>query len=301
MSNAVYKYFEPDKTGKFANLALMVRQAVEGFISGLHRSPHRGFSVEFSEHREYAPGDDLRHLDWVAYGRTDRFYIKQYEQETNLRAYILLDISASMNYRLGAPLTKFQYGCFLSACLAYLMARQQDMVGLAAFDQEVRLHLPPASSPAHLDRLFKGLEGLSCGKTTALAETFHQMAQSIAKRGLIIVVSDLYDEPDQVLRGLQHFCYQKHQLILFHVLDPAELDFPFKKVTTFVDLETGQKIQADPRLLRDSYRSEIGAFIERYRKECSDRRIEYVVCPTGQPYDVMLLNYLAKRKRLVRR
>jgi uncharacterized protein (DUF58 family) len=300
VAKSPYTYFQPDKAAKLANLNLLARQAVEGFISGLHRSPHRGFSVEFSEHREYSPGDDLRHLDWVAWGRTDRFYVKQYEQETNLRAYLLLDISGSMNYRSGAAPGKFEYGCFLTACLAYLMSRQQDTVGVVAFDQQVRLHLPPASSPAHMDRIFTGLERLTPGKTTAIASTFHELAERIAKRGLIVIISDLYDEPAEVMRALQHFCYKKHQLILFHVFDPAELDFPFRRITNFVDLESGQKLQVDPRLIRQSYKAELEAFIDRYRKECSDRSIEYVVTSTAQPYDLMLLNYLARRRRIVK-
>jgi len=301
MAKSPYVYFQPERAAKFTNLHLVARQVVEGFISGLHRSPHRGFSVEFSEHREYSPGDDLRHLDWVAWGRSDRYYVKQYEQETNLRAHILLDVSGSMNYRYEAETTKFEYGCYLAACLAYLMARQQDTVGLIAFDEGIRLHLPPASSPAHLDRIFSGLEALTPGKRTAIAATFHELAERIAKRGMIIIISDLYDQPDAVLRALQHFCYKKHQLILFHTLDPGELEFPFKRITNFVDLETGQRLQVDPRLLRDSYQRELNAFIERYRKECSDRGIEHVVTSTAEPYDLMLLNYLARRRRFLRR
>ena len=301
MGKSPYLYFEPDRLARLANISLVARQVVEGFISGLHRSPHRGFSVEFSEHREYTPGDDLRHLDWVAWGRTDRYYIKQYEQETNLRAYILLDISGSMNYRYAAPLTKLQYGSYLTACLAYLMARQQDVVGLVAFDEQTRLHLPPASTPAHLDRVFTGLEKLRPGKQTAIASTFHELADRIAKRGLIVIVSDLYDEPAEVLRALQHFCYKKHQLIVFHLFDPAELELPFKRITNFVDLESGEKLQVDPRLLRAAYQDELSAFVEHYRKECSDRNIEYVLTRTDAPYDLMLLNYLARRRRLLRR
>jgi len=301
MAKSPYLYFQPDRVAKFANLNLVARHVVEGFISGLHRSPHRGFSVEFSEHREYSPGDDLRHLDWVAWGRTDRYYVKQYEQETNLRSYVLLDVSGSMNYRYAGSITKFQYGCYLAACLAYLMCRQQDTVGMIAFDDAIRLHLPPASTPAHLDRLFTGLERLVPGQRTAIATTFHELAERIAKRGLIVIVSDLYDDPDEVLRALQHFCYKKHQLILFHVFDQAELDFPFKRITNFVDMEDGRRLQVDPRLVRESYRNELTAFVERYRKECSDRNIEYVVTSTAEPYDRMLLDYLARRRRLLRR
>ncbi len=300
MAKSPYLYFEPERLAKLKNLNLLVRQAVEGFISGLHRSPHKGFSVEFSEHREYSHGDDLRHLDWVAWGRTDRYYIKQYEQETNLRAYILLDVSNSMAYRYSGEVTKFVYGCFLSACLSYLMCRQQDVVGMIAFDDRVRFHLPPGSTPAHLDRIFKHLESVKPGRRTALAATFHQLAQRLVKRGLVIIISDLYDEPSEVMKALQHFVYKKHQVILIHLMDSAELEFPFRKLLTFVDMENGEKLQVDPRYIRQSYRREIGEFIEKYRKECSDRNIEYVLTSTDTPYDRMLLHYLARRKAMLR-
>jgi len=300
MAKSAYKYFEPDRIGKLRNLNLLTRRAVEGFISGLHRSPHRGFSVEFAEHREYSPGDDLRHLDWVAWGRSDRYYIKQYEQETNLRATILLDVSGSMNYRYATGLTKFQYGCFLAACLSYLMCRQQDAVGMIAFDTKIRWNLMPGSTPAHLDRIFRRLEDTAPGDRTAVAATFHELARTIAKRGLVIVISDLYDDQSEIIKALQHFVFKKHQIIVFHMMDPAELEFPFKKIHSFVDMETNERLQVDPRYVKQAYLTEIRAFIDRYRKECSDRNIEYVVTPTDTPYDRMLLNYLNRRKALLR-
>ena len=300
MAKSSYLYFEPDRAAKLKNISLVARQAVEGFITGLHRSPHRGFSVEFSEHREYSPGDDLRHLDWVAWGRSDRYYIKQYEQETNLRAHVLLDVSNSMNFRLEQGPTKFAYGCFLAACLSYLMCRQQDMVGMIAFDEAIRFHLRPGSTPAHLDRVFTHLEQLKPGSGTAIAPTFHDLAQTIRKRGLIIIISDLYDEPAEIIRALQHFVYKKHQIIVFHVMDSGELEFPFRKMHTFVDMETGDRMQVDPRNLREAYLREVNDFIEMYRRECSERNIEYVLTPTSRPYDAMLLEYLARRKALRR-
>ncbi len=300
MAVSPYKYFEPDRMGRLRNLNLLARQAVEGFITGLHRSPHKGFSVEFTEHREYTSGDDIRHLDWVAYARSDRYYIKQYEQETNLRCYILLDCSASMNYRYGAGMTKFDYGCYLTACLAYLMSRQQDMVGVVAFDEKVRFHIPPGSTPAHLDRVFRRLEETRPSNKTAVASTFHELAATIAKRGLIIIISDLYDDPDEIAKAFQHFVWKRHQLLVLHVMDPAELEFPFKKILSFVDMETDEKLQVDPRSVRDAYVEEVTAFIEKYRKECGDRSIDYVLTRTDTPYDRMLLNYLAKRKAAMR-
>ena len=296
MAKSPYQYFEPERIAKLQKLSLLARQAVEGFISGLHRSPHRGFSVEFSEHREYTPGDDLRHMDWIAWARCDRYYLKQYEQETNLRAYILLDVSASMGYRHSAEVSKFAYGCFLAACLSYLMCRQQDMVGMIAFDEGVRFHLPPRSTAAHLDRIFKHLETARPSRRTSIAATFHELADRIAKRGLVVVISDLYDDQDELLRALQHFAYKKHQIIVFHVMDPAELEFPFRTIRSFIDMETGRRLQVDPRYIRQAYLSEVSRFVDRYRRECADRNIEYVLTRTDSPYDRMLLNYLARRK-----
>ncbi len=300
MAKNTYSYFEPERAAKFQALNLRVRRAVEGFITGLHKSPHKGFSVEFREHREYVPGDDVRHLDWVAWGRTDRYYLKQYEQETNLRAYLLLDASASMAYRHDGPITKLEYGCFLSACLSYLMCRQQDAVGMIAFDEDVRFHLTPGSTPAHLDRLFRHLEHLPPGRGTAIAPTFHRLAETLAKRGLVIVISDLYDDPAGILQALQHFVYKRHQIIVFHLLDAAELRFPFRAVTSFVDMETGRKLQVDPRDVGEAYRREVKNFITHYRKECSDRDIDYCPITTSLPYDRMLLDYLTRRKAVRR-
>ena len=300
MSKSSYTYFEPQRVAKLKNLNLVARQAVEGFISGLHRSPHHGFSVEFSEHREYSPGDDLRHLDWVAWGRSDRYYIKQYEQETNLRAYILMDVSKSMDYSTGEGITKFAYGCYLSACLSYLMCRQQDMVGMIAFDEKINFHLSPGSTPAHLDRIFTQLEKIRPTRKTNIAPTFHELADRINKRGLIIIISDLFDEPAEIMRALQHFVYKKHQIIVFHVMDPAELEFPFRNMHTFVDMETNERMQIDPKNIRDAYVREVRDFTETLKRECSQRNIEYVLTPTSKPYDTMLLEYLARRKAMTR-
>lgn len=291
-----YKYFEPEHADRMGKLNLIARTAVEGFITGLHKSPHHGFSVEFSEHREYTTGDDLRHLDWVALARTDRYYVKQYEQETNLRAHILLDASGSMEYGSG-DVSKFDYACRLASMIAYLMVRQQDMVGLVAFDEAIRTHLPPGSTATHLDRLFTVLESIAPGGLTAVSRTFHDLAEKIARRGLIIIISDLYDEPAEVMRALRHFRHRKHQVIVFHVFDQAELDMPFNKLVTFVDMETDEKLQIDPKFVRDEYRRQIDGFVSQYRRDCSDSAIEYIVASTATPYDAMLRSYLASRQQ----
>jgi len=293
-----YRYLDPDTLMRLGNLNVVARSAVEGFISGLHRSPHHGFSVEFSEHRPYVPGDELRHLDWVTYAKTDRYYVKQYEQETNLRCWILLDCSGSMNYSSGKGLTKLQYGCFLTATMAYLMIRQQDTVGLVAFDHEVRLHMPPGGSPTHFNEMCRRLEGLQTGRVTRLAKPMHDLAEMISRRGLIIVISDLYDDEGEVIRALRHFRHKKHGLILFHIFDAAELELPFTKLTQFVDLETGDRYQVDPGSIREAYLGELRAFIDRYKRACSDADAEYVLTDTSVPYDFLLRSYLTQRQRL---
>lgn len=295
-----YKYFDPHQAARLGKLNLIARTAVEGFITGLHRSPHHGFSVEFSEHREYTSGDDLRHLDWVALARTDRYYVKQYEQETNLRAHILLDVSGSMTYGT-SEVTKFDYACRLASMIAYLMTRQQDMVGLVMFDEKIRRHLPPGSTALHLDRLFTSLEEVTPGTLTAVSRTFHDLAEKIARRGLVIIISDLYDEPADVMRALRHFRHKKHQVIVFHLFDQAELDLPFNQLSTFVDIETQEKIQIDPKFIREEYTQQLQAFIARYRRDCSDSAIEYIQTSTATPYDMMLRSYLAGRQRLTTR
>ena len=295
---AKYRFVDPEVLMRLGNLNIVARSVVEGFISGLHRSPHRGFSVEFSEHRPYSPGDEPKHLDWVAYAKTDRFYVKQYEQETNLRCYILLDSSGSMNYSSTGGLTKLQYGSFLVATLAYLMVRQQDVVGLVAFDHEVRLHMPPGGSPAHFNEICRRLEGLRTGEVTSIARPFHDLAEMIKRRGLIIILSDLYDDESEVIRALRHFRHKKHGVILFHIFDAAELEFPFRKLTQFVDLETLERYQVDPKAIRDQYLALLRAFIDRHKKACSDSDSEYLLTDTSVPYDFLLRSYLARRRQM---
>ncbi|NLF30173.1 MAG: DUF58 domain-containing protein [Planctomycetes bacterium] len=300
MSGPRHACFDPAVAARLGRLNLLARRAVDGMVTGLHRSGRRGFSVEFSEHRQYTPGDDLRHLDWIAYARSDRHYIKQYEQETNLHAHLLLDLSASMDYGYGGHPTKLRYAACLAAQLAYLMVRQADQVGLIGFDRDVRFHLPPASTAAHLDRLFTHLDALSPGADTALADVLDDAAARIAGRGLIVILSDLYDDPDRVLRAMERLRRRRHQVILIHVLDRAELDLPHTRDTTFVDRETGRALQVDPEALRETYVRQVEAFIGRYRRECGSRRMDYVLAPTDTPYDRMLMDYLARRRHAKR-
>ncbi|MBN1912442.1 MAG: DUF58 domain-containing protein [Pirellulales bacterium] len=292
-----YRYLEPSALARVQNLAMVARGVVEGFISGLHASPYKGFSAEFAEHREYTAGDDPRHLDYRMLGRTDRLYVKQYEEETNMRVQILLDTSGSMGYQHDARLTKLEYGSYLTAVLAYLMTRQQDSVGLTTFDTQVNLDMPARSSPRHFNEMMRQLEQLGPSNRTDVAETLHRLANRFKRRGLIVLISDLYDEPDEVIRALHHFRHRRHEVILFHVLDKAELEFPFRDLVAFHDLETHERIQVDPAYCAEHYRREVKAFIEGYRRACAEGQIDYVLTDTTVPYDFMLSRYLATRSR----
>ncbi len=292
-----YKYLEPEAASRLRNLNLVARSVVEGFVSGLHRSPYHGFSVEFADHRKYTPGDNIRDLDWRAWAKSDRFYIKRYEEETNVNAHLLLDVSASMTFR-SRGLSKLEYACFLAASLAYLMVRQQDSVGLVVFADGIEKRLPPHSSTLHLNELLRTLETVEPVADTDIAATFHQLAEMIKRRGLIVILSDLLDEEREVLRALRHFRHRRHEVIIFHILDPAERRFPYSRLTDFIDLETGSRLQVDPRFVRQDYLKQIEAFINTYRKGATESNIEYVLADTATPYDRLLLAYLARRSKV---
>lgn len=292
-----YRYLEPTALARMKNLDMVARGVVEGFIAGLHSSPYKGFSVEFAEHREYSSGDDPKHLDYRMLARTDRLYIKQYEEETNMRVQILLDTSGSMGYSHDGRLTKLEYGSYLTAVLAYLMTRQQDSVGLTSFDTAVRLDMPARSSPRHFNDMMHCLEAIQPGGDTDIAETLHRLANRFKRRCLIVLISDLYDEPEEVIRALHHFRHRRHEVILFHVLDKAEIEFPFNDVIAFHDLETNERMQVDPAYVRDIYRKQMDSFTENYRRACAEAQIDYVLAETSIPYDFMLTKYLGARSR----
>ncbi len=290
-----YRFLEPEALARVKNLSMVARGVVEGFISGLHASPYKGFSVEFAEHREYVPGDDPRHLDYKMLARTERLYIKQYEEETNMRVQILLDTSGSMDYRYQTKITKLQYASYLTAVLSYMMTRQQDSVGLTTFNTEIGLDMPARSSPRHFNEMMRQLEGIKPGGETDIAEILHKLANRFKKRCLIVLISDLYDEPDELMRALHHFRHRRHEVIVFHVLDKAEIEFPFDDVIAFHDLETDERLQIDPAYVRDVYKEQIQEFTEGYRRECAETQIDYVLTDTSVPYDFMLSQYIAKR------
>jgi uncharacterized protein (DUF58 family) len=289
-------FLDPAVLARLGTLELKARTIVEGFLSGLHRSPFKGFSVEFAEYRQYIPGDDLSTIDWKVYARSDRYYVKKFEEETNLDCHLMLDASGSMAYGSG-PLTKFEYGACLAAALGYLMNRQRDAVGLTAFDEDIVQMLPASARPGHLRALLIALQRLVPGRETNLARPLHLLADSLSKRGMVVLISDLLDDPDSVIRGLRHFQYRGTDVIVFHVLDPDEIDFPFERATRFEDLETRDEVMAVPAIVRDHYVREMGALIDRYRRELGAAGIDYHLLRTSEPLELALLAYLSGRAR----
>jgi uncharacterized protein (DUF58 family) len=292
-----YQYLDPKALAKIGRVNLVARGVVEGFITGLHRSPYHGHSVEFAEHREYSPGDPIKHLDWRAFGRTERLLVKLFEDETNVKCYLLLDRSASMGYT-SKGLTKLEYGCYLAACLSYLMIRQQDSVGLVTFSGGSARFIAPRSTASHLGVLMEELEKLRGGGRSQMAKTFHDLAESMRRRSLIVIISDLLDDESEVLKALHHFRHRKHEIILFHVLDHAEIEFPFRNLADFLDMETGERLQIDPRYVRREYLRELEEFRNAFRRETAEGLIEYVPVDTSVPFEQMLAAYLARRRAL---
>ncbi len=291
------RFLKPEVVSKLSGMEIRARLVVEGFIAGLHRSPYHGFSVEFAEHRQYMPGDPLRNIDWKVYAKTDRFFVKEYEEETNLKAYILLDTSGSMGYTsYGMP--KLEYSSYLAASLAYLMLKQRDSVGLVTFDSSIRKYIPPKSTMSHLHNLLKELDKLDASDTTDVSAALHQMAERIKRRGLIILISDLLDDPDLIINGLKHFRHKKHEVIVFHILDQKERNLSFPQEVIFKDLETGEEIQASPWHIRKDYVEKLNGLFKRYTLECRERIIDYVLLDTSIPFDFALFSYLSKRRRL---
>jgi uncharacterized protein (DUF58 family) len=291
------KFLDPATVSKLASIELKARLVVEGFIVGLHRSPYHGFSVEFAEHRQYMPGDDFKHIDWKVYGKSDRFYIKQFEEETNLKAYILLDASNSMGYKSDG-ISKLEYGSYLAASLAYLMLRQQDAPGLLVYDDKIRAYIPPKGARLHITPILRQLNAIVPSSKTDAAVAFHELADRVRRRGLIIVISDLLDDPDKMLLGLKHFRHRQHEVIVFQVLDPFERNFAFKSEARFKDMETGRELLTDPWQIREEYIKRLEEYIAHISHVCRDSQIDYHLLDTSVPFDKALFGYLAKRSKL---
>lgn len=297
------RFLPPDTLARLGRCEVLARGVVEGFISGKHKSPFKGFSVEFAEHRQYAPGDDLRNLDWRVLARKDRYYIKQYIEETNMRATLLLDASGSMAYagdaaarREGVPLSKFAYAQYLAAVLGYLLIGQQDAAGLVTFDTALRAYLPARARTSQVRSILETLERTEPGGETGLSDVFHDIAERIPRRGLVIILSDLYDDPAALINALHHFRYRRHDVLLFHIVADEELTFPFETYTKFRDLElSGNLLPIDPRTIRVAYLDQMRRFLEEIESACGRLKIHYVRMNTRVPYDEALAAHLSAR------
>jgi uncharacterized protein (DUF58 family) len=281
---------------RLSSMELLARTVVEGFILGLHKSPYRGFSVEFAEYRNYVPGDDVKHIDWKVYAKTDRHYIKLFEEETNLACHVVLDASASMGYGSG-PLTKLGYASRLAACLCYFMMGQRDAAGLAVFDTQVRSFSPARLRPSHLMHLISTLEATKPGGETALAVPLHHVAETIKRRGLVVLISDLLGDLEPLGQALQHLKFVGHDAIVFQVLDPYEIEFPFETLTEFTDLETGHRLRTSGKAARDLYLREFHAHQTAVQDMLADLKIDHALFDTRTPLDVALAQYLYRRGR----
>ncbi|MFB3060030.1 MAG: DUF58 domain-containing protein [Candidatus Binatia bacterium] len=295
MENDLKNYFDPLVLARLSNLYLKSRWVVEGIMSGIHRSRSKGFSVEFEEHREYSPGDEIRRIDWKALGKFDRYFIKETEDETNLRAYLILDVSASMDYASNG-ITKFGYGCILAASLAHVIIKQQDAAGLVTFSDRIESFIPPRARRGYLMEILRALEGITPSGETSVGKILQEVAGKMNRRGLVILISDLLDEPESILEGLHLFRFKGNDVIVFHLLDPAELELPFEGNILFEDMEqVDLKVAADPKAIHRVYTKVVEEFIERIRKDCQERSIDYQLLSTSTPLDHALVSYLSWR------
>ncbi|HEV3122680.1 MAG TPA: DUF58 domain-containing protein [Isosphaeraceae bacterium] len=296
MASTAEQYLKPEVIRQVARLDLRAKFIVEGFIAGLHASPFHGFSVEFSEHRKYTPGDNIADIDWNVYAKTDRFYIKKFQAETNLTGYLVMDLSGSMGYTYRQDLTKFEYSISLAAALGYLMIHQQDPVGLIAFDQQVRHSLGPRSKRSQLGNILSLLARLKPAGETDIEKSLHQVASMMRHRSLVMLFSDLLGEPETIVHAFHRLRHSGHDVIVFHILDEAEALFPFDGMLELEDNETRETLLVDADGIKADYLDEVAAFQSQYRKECLGARIDYVPLHTGMPFDKALMSYLLSRQ-----
>ncbi len=299
MARSNREYLDPIFLSKLANMELVARCAVEGFFSGLHPSPFQGFSVEYSDHREYYPGDEVKFVDWKVFARTDRLCIKRFHQETNTTVYILLDVSKSMSFSGEGSTRKIDYACFLAAALSYLMLKQGDSTSLILFADRVIGQVPPASRRTHLHAILKTLDRNAPAGQTNLAAVLHTIAETTKRRGLVILLSDLLDDEDDIFRGLAHLKFLKHDVIVFHIMDHQELNLGYEGLIQFEDLEGSDKVRTFPQSIRSSYQQRVAEFLDNIKKTLGKSNIDYCLLETSEPLDRAFIAYLVKRRRLM--
>jgi uncharacterized protein (DUF58 family) len=292
------RYLDPQIISKLSSLELRARLVVEGFMVGLHKSPYHGFSVEFSQHRPYMQGDDLKDVDWKAYGKTEKYFIKQHEEETNLKSYIILDTSKSMDFKSGNNISKLDYSIILSASLSYLMIKQQDAVGLALYSEKIRKILPPKASKIYLQEILKQLSLITSGDKTNTASSLGEIAEKIKRKGLVIIISDFFDDLDAVIKSLKKFSFMKNEVIVFQLLDPIERSFAFGKDAIFKDLETQEEMITQPFQIQKAYKEAMLDFTNKIKRECLNSNFDYNLIDTSTPFDTALFKYIQKRSRL---
>lgn len=294
--DATQRFLDPATLNKLRGLELKARMIVEGYVSGMHKSPYHGFSVEFAEHREYVPGDDLRYVDWKVFGKSDRIYLKQYDEETNFACHLLVDTSESMTYKSDkAVYSKLEYAQYVAAAFAYMIIHQQDAVGLATFDKSVSQFLRPGSTAAHLRQLCHMLERSPTNGESSIGPIFHDLAERIKRRGLVVILSDFFDDPALLAMGLKHFRHRRHDVVLLQIVDPAEQDFAFVDPTLFKGLEGLGEQLTEPRALRKAYQREFNAFLTTLRSSARDMHMDYVFLRTDMPIEVALHEFLSRR------
>ncbi len=292
------KYLDPSVVSKLKSLELKAKLVVEGFIVGLHKSPYHGFSVEFSEHRQYNQGDPIKNIDWKVYAKRDKYFIKQYEEETNLISHVILDVSKSMSYKNRGEISKLEYGKTLAASLIYLMLQQQDAAALTFYSDKIENYFPPKSNRIYLRTLLKALHQVEVSDKTETASSLKFVAEKVKRRGLVIIISDFFDDIDKVLKSIKNFHYRNNEVIVFQILDPVEIDFNFGRDAIFVDMESREEITTQPYQIQSSYQSAMKEFLERIKKECLNSGIEYNLIETTTPFDKALLSYMKKRSKM---
>lgn len=291
--------FDPITLSKIASMELRARLVVDGVLSGIHKSPYKGSSIEFLEHKEYSPGNEIKHIDWKVHARSDKYYIKEFEEETNLRCYLFLDASGSMEYK-SAGVSKFEYAATLTASLAYLLLKQSDMVGLISFSDKVRQYIPPRSRITHLHVLLNALTELKPAGKSNISGVLNEFTEKVGRRSLIILISDFFDDADKIINQLKCLQFKKNEVILFHVLDPYELTFPFEAITYFESMEDERRILADPKAIKDRYLSEMNRFLGQFKQACFENQIDYCLIDSSTPLDQALIPFLARRESTLR-
>ena len=301
MSQANLEYknlLDPSIIPKINSLELRARMVVEGFMVGLHKSPYHGISVEFTQHRQYMQGDNLKDVDWKVFGKTEKYFIKQYEEETNLKSYILLDISKSMKFSSGNNVSKFEYASTLAAALSYLMMKQHDAFGLTLYSDRIVQYISPKATRPYLQEILKSLATAEASDTTNTAGCLNSVAEKIKRRGLVIVISDLFDDVNAIINALKHFSYQKNEVIVFQILDPLERSFAFGRDAIFRDMETEEELTTQPYQIQKAYKLAMEEFVGKIKRECLNSNIDYNLIETSTPFDKALLSYLQKRSKL---